>query len=205
MNPIAMVRWSLDKHYLRELSGAGVPITPTVFVEPGGTAAFPAGDFVVKPAIGAGSRDASVYGPDQHQVAREHVERLHAEGTSVLLQPFLASVATDGEWPLVFFLGRYSHAASKRVALPRAGTVDDLFAPETNAPHIADAAQIAVAQAAIDVVTARHGAPAYARVDLVNGDDGRPCVLEVELIEPSLFLPYAEPAALQRMVNALAG
>ena len=202
MNPIALVRWNLDKHYLGELAGAGVPITPTVFVEPGETAVFPASDFVVKPAIGAGSRDASAYGPDQHALAIEHLTRLHAQGTSVLVQPFLASVATNGEWPLVFFRGRYSHAASKRVALPWAGTVDDLFAAEVNVPHLASDEQVRVAQSAIDVVAARVGTPAYARVDLVNDDDQHPCVLEVELIEPSLFLPYAESAAVERMVDA---
>ena len=160
---------------------------------------------MVKPAIGAGSKDASAYGPTSTQPPPEHIERLHAQGKSVLVQPFLASVATDGEWPLIFFRGKYSHAASKRVALPRAGSVDDLFAAETNAAHIASDAQIKTAQAAVDVVSARLGTPAYARVDLVNDDDGRPCVLELELIEPSLFLPYAEPAAVERMVNALAG
>ena len=205
LNPIPMVRWSLDKHYLGDLAAAGVPITPTAFVEPGDDVAFPAGDFVVKPAIGAGSKDASVYGPDQHPAAAEHVERLGAQGTSVLVQPFLASVAIAGEWPLIFFRGEYSHAASKRVALPRAGTVDDLFAAETNAPHIASTEQVATAQAAVNVVSARVGTPAYARVDLVNDDEGHPCVLEVELIEPSLFLPYAEPAAVDRMVMALTG
>ena len=205
LNPIPLVRWSLDKHYLGELAAAGVPITPTEFVEPGASANFPPGEFVIKPAIGAGSKDASAYGPEQHPLAQAHIERLHKQGKSVLVQPFLASVATEGEWPLIFFGGTYSHAASKRVALPRAGTVDDLFAAEINAAHVACDAQIETAQAAMDVVSGRLGTPAYARVDLVNNDDGQPCVLEVELIEPSLFLPYAEPAAVDRMVLALAG
>ena len=201
VNPIALVRWSLDKHYLGELAAAGVPITPTVFVEPGESAVFPAGEFVIKPAIGAGSKDASAYGPDQHRAAHEHLNRLHTQRKSVLVQPLLASVATDGEWPLIFFHGTYSHAASKRVTLPRAGSVDDLFAAEVNAAHQASDAQIETAQAAVDVVSARLGTPAYARVDLVNDDDANPCVLEVELIEPSLFLPYAEPVAIERMVR----
>lgn len=203
LNPPATVRWNLDKHYLGELADAGVPITPTVFVEPGDSVEFPVGDFVVKPAIGAGSRDASSYGPDQRDAARSHVDRLLGLGQSVLVQPFLASVATDGEWPLVFFHGVFSHAASKRVTLPRAGTVEDLFAAETNATHTATDEQVAVAQAAMDVVAGRVGVPAYARVDLVNDDDGRPCVLEVELIEPSLFLPYAGPEAADRFAGAL--
>ena len=202
-NPVPMLRWSLDKHYLADLDRAGVPITPTTFVEPGDRPVFPAGEFVVKPAVGAGSRDAASYGPDDHDVAHAHVRRLHDAAASVLVQPLLKSVAVEGEWPMVFFAGRYSHAAGKRVALPRAGLVEDLFAEETNVPHVADAEQIAVARRAIDVVIGRFGIPLYARIDLVRGDDGKPCVLEVELVEPSLFLPQAPPEAVTRLVTAL--
>lgn len=203
VNPPAIVRWNLDKHYLTALADEGVPITPTVFVEPGSAAEFPDGEYVVKPAVGAGSRGAASYGPGQNAVATEHVERLHAAGTSVLVQPLLASVAAEGEWPLMFFDGVYSHAASKRVALPRAGLVEGLFAEERTATHTADDAQLAVAGAAIAAVTARVGAPAYARVDLVRDDDNQYCVLEVELIEPSLFLPDADPGAAGRLAAAL--
>jgi hypothetical protein len=202
-NPAPMVRWSLDKHYLAELDRAGVPITPTAFVEPGDEPVFPVGRFVVKPAIGAGSRDAAWYDPSDRPVALAHVRRLHEAGASVLVQPMLKSVAEDGEWPLVFFAGRYSHAASKRVALPRAGLVEDLFAEETNVPCQAEPEQIAVAQRAVDLVTERFGVPLYARVDLVRDDDGKACVLEVELVEPSLFLPQAPPEAAARLAAAL--
>ena len=34
-NPADVVEWNTDKHYLRELAAAGVPVTPTTFVEPG--------------------------------------------------------------------------------------------------------------------------------------------------------------------------
>ena len=201
-NSLDVVEWNLDKHYLAELDRAGVPITPTTFLEPGDELE-PAGDYVLKPAIGAGSRDAASYGPDQADLARAHVRRLHDRGTSVLVQPLLASVAVDGEWPLVFLDGRYSHAASKRVTLPRAGVVDDLFAAETSAWHAADDEQLAVAGTAVDVVTRRFGAPTYARVDLVRDDAGRACVLELELVEPSLFLPQAGSDAVERVVAAL--
>ncbi len=203
VNPPATVRWSLDKQYLAELAEAGVPVTPTSFVQPGSAATFPAADFVVKPAVGAGSRDAAWYGADQHEAAVAHVARLHASGQVVLVQPLLKSVATEGEWPLIFFEGQFSHAASKQVVLPRAGAVDDLFAAETNAEHVATAAQLEVAQAAVDLVSDRLGTPTYARVDLVRDDAGLFCVLELELIEPSLFLTNADSAAVERFVAAL--
>jgi glutathione synthase/RimK-type ligase-like ATP-grasp enzyme len=203
VNPAATVRWNLDKQYLAELAGAGVPVIPTEFVAPGSAATFPAGEFVVKPAVGAGSRDAASYDAEQHALAGEHVARLHASGLVAMVQPFVESVATDGEWPLLFFDGRFSHAAAKRVALPRAGVIDGLFATETNAEHVATPAQVEVARAALDVVSARLGTPAYARVDLVRDATGGFCVLEVELIEPSLFLPYAGTAAAEELATTL--
>jgi len=205
LNGPEAVRWSIDKRYLAELEAAGVPVTTTAFVGAGDPVELPAGDFVVKPAVGAGSRDAASYGPDQHDLALAHVDRLRAQGQVVLVQPYVRSVATEGEWPLVFLAGRFSHAASKRVALPRAGVVETLFAAETNAPHEASAEQVAVAEAAVAHVVARLGTPAYARVDLVRDDDGGFRVLEVELVEPSLFLPQADPGAADRLAAALAG
>jgi glutathione synthase/RimK-type ligase-like ATP-grasp enzyme len=203
VNPAATVRWNLDKQYLTALAEDGVPITPTVFVRPGEAAGFPDGRFVVKPAVGAGSRDAAWYRPDERDSATAHVARLHAAEQTVLVQPMLASVARDGEWPMVFFDGTFSHAAVKRVDLPRAGTVETLFAAETNTQHVATADQIAVASAAVDAVSRRLGTPSYARVDLVRDDDGRYCVLEVELIEPSLFLSFGDAAAADRLAEVL--
>jgi hypothetical protein len=231
-NPLPMVRWNLDKNYLSELADAGVPVIPTTFVAPGQPVSLPAGALVVKPAVGAGSRGVRTFGPADQASALAYIARLHDEapngdrarndaedrivqdgwmadgtqnsrGGAVLVQPLLASVAEQGEWPLIFFGGRYSHAANKRVTLAQTGAVDELFAAETNTAYVAEAEQIAVAQAAIDVVTERFGAPLYARVDLVRDDQGRSCVLEVELIEPSLFLPQAEPQALDRLVRVL--
>jgi hypothetical protein len=157
-NPLPMVRWNLDKHYLAELDHAGVPVVPTAFVEPGCRPRLPARPFVVKPVVGAGSRDAASYDPGLHDLAFAHVDRL-------LIQPLVASVASDGEWPLVFLGGRYSHAASKRVALPSAGSVDALFAEEDNASHVADTAQVGVAQAAVHVAVRRFGVPTYAQAE----------------------------------------
>jgi glutathione synthase/RimK-type ligase-like ATP-grasp enzyme len=203
LNPAPVVRWNIDKHYLGDLEAAGVPCIPTTFVEPGSVADLPDREFVVKPAIGAGSRDVGGYRPDERVDAAAHVARLHERGESVLVQPRIATVAEHGEWGLVFFAGRYSHAANKRVELAPAGAVDELYVAETLTAHTADPTQIAAGQAAVDAVAARFGVPAYARVDLVRAEDGGHLVLEVELIEPSLFLPQADPSAPARLAAAL--
>ena len=35
LNPVEVVQWSTDKHYLKDLRDAGVPIAPSEFVEAG--------------------------------------------------------------------------------------------------------------------------------------------------------------------------
>jgi hypothetical protein len=82
------------------------------------------------------------------------------------------------------------------------GLEDELFAEEGNCAYQAGSEQIAVARAAVAVVERRFGTPVYARVDLVRDDSGAYQVLELELVEPSLFLPQAEPEAAERMVAA---
>lgn len=202
-NPAAMMRWSLDKHYLADLAAADIPIVATAYCEPGEDPAFPIDNVVVKPAVGAGSRDAAWYPPTQHDLGRRHVADLHARGRSVLIQPLLPSVAAEGEWPLVFFGGRFSHAANKRVRLPHAALLEDFFAPQVIAGCDPDGDQIAVGQAVVDYVVARFGVPTYAQVDLVRDEAGRACVLEVELVEPSLFLSQADGGAPHRLADAI--
>ena len=213
LNPPPVVRWNTDKHYLSHLHRAGVPVVPTRFVEPGQWApreldAFLAGDstachvgaaggfdeFVVKPAIGAGSRDAARYGRGDAGRALEHVERLLQAGRSVLLQPYLDRVDEQGETAVLYFGGEFSHAARKGPLLRAgAGLVEGLFAPEDIRPREAEAAERAVATAAYAAIP--FDPPVYARIDLIRDATGAPVVLELELTEPSLFLDHRAGAA----------
>jgi len=207
-NPLATVRWSLDKHYLAELADVGVPTVPTTFLEPTPThapfhPALPLEAFVVKPAVGAGSRDAAAYERGASAAASAHVARLHARGATVLVQPRLRSVATDGESALVYFDGHYSHAINKHVGLSESGVVDGLSVGESVRPCEPGDDEREVAARVLDLVTARFGTPTYARIDIVRDDAGLPCVLEAELAEPSLFLGEGGPAAVARFVDAV--
>jgi hypothetical protein len=220
-NPLATVRWSLDKHYLAELADAGIPTVPTTFLEPEGPAAEPerpaAGTavhapvpptrpreaFVVKPAVGAGSRDAAAYEPGAAAAASAHIARLHARGATVLVQPRLRSVAADGESALVYFDGRYSHAVNKHVGLSESGVVDGLSVGQEARRCEPGADEREVGAQVLDLVTLRFGTPTYARIDIVRDDAGAPRVLEVELAEPSLFLHEGGAAAVARFVDAV--
>jgi O-ureido-D-serine cyclo-ligase len=219
-NPPAVVRWNTDKHYLVQLAHAGVPVVPTLFVEPradpaaeldrfltGKPGAFSVGScgafdqFVVKPSIGAGSRDTARYTRADRDTALAHLARLLAAGRSAMLQPYLDRVDEYGETAVIYLGGQFSHAARKGPLL-RLGDdlVSGLFAPEHITPREPDAAERSVAAAAFATIAEAN--PLYARIDLIRDDRGAPVVLELELTEPSLFFVHA-PDAAGRFADAL--
>ncbi|MFI9566034.1 RimK family alpha-L-glutamate ligase [Streptomyces rishiriensis] len=202
-NPAAVVRWNTDKRYLGELAAAGVPTVPTRYVAPGEPAELPDGaEYVIKPASGAGARYAARYTPDAHETAVRHLARLHAEGLTAMVQPYVRAIDTGGERALQFFGGRLLHASRKRAVL----APDTAFDAEKVAhpglePWTPTPAELAVAERALAAVP---DAPEllYARVDLVDGDDGRPRVMELELVEPNLFL-FLHPESTPKVVTAI--
>jgi hypothetical protein len=202
-NPAALVTWNLDKRYLIELGAAGVPVIPTrVVTSPEGLVdCLSLGDheLVVKPVVSAGSVDTGRFAADDPN-AVELGRRILRNGTPVMVQPAVASVAAEGEISAVFFGGRLSHAFRKGPMLALGGDVldgygglesvsltagQDLVAKKT----LAAVNQIASAQLGVILPLL------YARVDLVRMEDNRDVVLEVELNEPSFFLSTDPHAA----------
>jgi O-ureido-D-serine cyclo-ligase len=191
VNPLDVVRWNTDKHYLAELSRAGIEVVHTDFIEPGGPIELPRHEpLVVKPAISVGAKDTVRYAAGEIAAATAHVEALLATGRSVLVQPYLERVDEVGETALVFFDGSLSHAIRKGPILEEGAPANEqLFAPEDIRPRDPTAAEIVLARRALAAVP-KSEQLTYARIDLVPDGD-RPVVLEVELTEPSLFLEYS--------------
>lgn len=210
VNPPPVIRWNTDKHYLRDLARAGAPTVPTQFVEPGERAAEALQrflrkegtvDWVVKPAVGAGSRDAARYARGEEQAAGAHIQRLLDAGRSVLLQPYLAQVDLHGETALIYFSGRFSHAIRKGPLLrPGSAPTAGLFAEERITPRVPADEELRVAERVLEALP--FAAPLYARVDLIRSAEGTPCLLEVELTEPSLFFVHA-PGAARRLADQI--
>lgn len=223
-NPFPVIRWNSDKHYLAELDAAGVPVVPTQWLEPdrhlSGRALhtrFPAGgDFVIKPAISAGSMDTGRYtaiDADSRGLAIKHAKRLLGEERTVMVQRYLTSVDTDGERAHIFMAGEYSHSVRKGALLDGPDVaVDGLYRAEKISPLEADPDEV---EAALHVVrTARRLLTEaadgvvesdkflYARVDLVLDDDGSPVLLELEMVEPSLFFAHGD-GALDRFADLI--
>lgn len=204
-NDARTIEWNTDKRYLLELEHAGVPIVPTLAAAPGVPWEAPSGveEYVVKPAVGAGSRGAKRFLASESAAARAHAERLQATGVTAITQPYLAAVEHDGETALIYFDGAYSHSIRKGPLLARGGgDVAGLFAAESITPRTPGADERAIADRIVAALAARGGAPLYARVDLIRDADGAPRLLELELTEPSLFFVHSAGAA-DRLVAAL--
>ena len=183
-NPAPLIRWNAHKRYLLELECAGIPIVPTHVVRCGdraglaGTvAAFDTDEVVVKHAV-------SLDGEGMQRMRRSAVgvaSRLVDEA-DVLVQPYVASVAQEGEISALFIDGAFAHAVRKHAASGEF-RVQERYGGTTNRIDI-EPAFLALAER---VVRAIPQATLYARVDMVRWQD-EPCLGELELIEPSFYL-----------------
>ena len=192
VNPPELLRWNSDKVYLTELAANGVPTVQTIEVEhlteaelAAAAGKFGTPELVVKPPV-----SASATGTHRIRVGDEIPAS--ERGQRMMIQPFLPSIATEGEYAVILFDGIYSHTVVKRPKIgdfrvqPHLGGSTEPCEPPTGAVDLAKAALGAAPVSAT-----------YARVDIVRGVDGKLLIMELELIEPALFLdvaPHGEDA-----------
>jgi glutathione synthase/RimK-type ligase-like ATP-grasp enzyme len=202
VNPAGVVRWNTDKRYLGELAAAGVPVVPTRYLAPGETGGLPDDhEYVIKPTSGAGARFAARYAPGERDAALRHLERMHAEGFTAMVQPYMRAVDTAGERALQYFGGRLLHASRKGAVLAPGTPYDERKVAHPGLePWTPTEAEVAVAERALGAVPVE--GLLYARVDLVDGEDGAPRVMELELVEPNLFL-FLHPRSVSGVVEAV--
>ena len=201
-NPAPLVRWNANKSYLRDLDAKGVLIVPTFWAEDGANIDLRVKlhelgwrKAVVKPRISATAYRTQLVTAEDAAAAQSLFDDLRS-GSGVMLQKFMDSISTEGEWSLIFFGGQFSHAVLKR---PRTGDfrVQNDFGGTSELadppPHL-----LASAIRAVEAVDAT----LYARVDGVV-DEGQFRLMELELIEPMLFLAD-HPQAPGRFTAAVA-
>ncbi len=185
-NPISIVEWNIDKTYLRDVEARGDDIVPSLF--PGAIEPrrwfdhFNVDALVIKPTIGGNAVDAFVLENPVPPTLLETLQKTFA-GRGFVVQPFIDSIRSEGEYSLFFMNGEYSHATVK---IPKAG---DFRVQEEHG------AEIIVVEPPEDLLTVGHRVfshveplPVYGRGDWVRGPDGRWLLMELELIEPSLYL-----------------
>ena len=203
INPYSIVRWNMDKHYLRDLANRGINVPPTIYTEQGderslGEIAQGTGwsDMILKPCISGTARHTFRLHPGNIS-SHESVFNDLIAAESMMLQEFQNQVIDRGEVAFVLFDGKYSHAMLKkakegdfRVQDDFGGTVDKYAASED---------EIKFAE---NVVSTCDPVPVYARVDAIWDNNNNLCVSELELIEPELWFRF-HPEAAELFADAL--
>lgn len=202
LNPYNIVKWNSDKHYLQKIAASGLKVIPSAIIERGelpllSSFFYPFGvdKLIVKPCVSAGARHTFTITPQNIAEQQTLVTQLLKE-EAFIVQPFIAEIATEGEWSFIFLNGRFSHSVLKkpkqgdfRVQQYHGGTADAMPAADKH-----------VRQAAAYVEQFAKGC-LYARVDGILIDDELH-LMELELIEPYLFLGK-HPHGYQRYTEAL--
>lgn len=186
INPPPILRWNSDKAYLAELDAKDIPTVRTIAVDSLDEHAlreardrFGCEHLVVKPPVSASATGTFLVDPGD-PVPAEVADR------RMLIQPFMASIASHGEYSLMLFDGDFSHAILKT---PKSG--DFRVQPHlggTEAPCAAPLGGIELAHAALAAAPAE---AVYARIDMVADEEGALRIMELELIEPALWLQHA--------------
>jgi len=198
-NPLALMRWNVDKKYLRTLAEKGVPSIPAVWAKTADVesvhkafGALQSNDIIIKPRFGANAwRQARL----KYGEALPQAENLPPE--ACFMQPFLPSVASYGEVSLLYYDGVFSHGVRK-IPGPSDYRVQSGYGGR-EIDHTPDQNERSVAQMAI---AALPELPLYARIDMVRDTHNQPVIMEVELIEPYHY-PEQGPDFARRLFDAL--
>lgn len=199
-NSPEVVRWNVEKTYLRVLAQRGAPAIPTLWLDDADRGdivealdRFGADSVVVKRQIGGGALGQQRF--SRGDLPPEGWRMGHA----TMIQPFLPAIVEEGEISLVFIGGAFTHALRKRAA---AGDyrIQALFGGREER-HVPSPAELT--QAAAVLAACPFPAPLYARIDMVRLPSGELAVMEAELIEPYLF-PEQGPELGDRMAAAVA-
>lgn len=186
-NPYALMQWNISKWYLQDLASDGVTIIPSRFYKGINTEEialhfqeFASTEIVIKPLISANSDNTFRLTPESLTAQADTLNTVFNE-LDCMVQPFLKSIISDGEYSLFYFNGQYSHAIKK---VPKQG---DFRVQEEHGGQLYTITPDMEQMIAAKKVLAKLPEEAlYARVDLVFNEQQWQ-LMEVELIEPSLY------------------
>ncbi len=187
-NPVPVLAWNSDKRYLRQLAAQGVAIPPTTWTDALSPAVLrqafadtAADALIVKPAVSGGAWKTRRV---QRDDALDAVAAEVAPGVDMLVQPYLPTIASEGETSLLFFGGVLSHVVNKR-PVPGDFRVQEEFGGHYTLLPEPPAGALALARRTLAAVDAPL---LYARIDVVPDGAGGWWLMEAELIEPDFYL-----------------
>ncbi len=194
-NSAKTVTWNLHKGYLQELELKGVLLPETIWLKKGTAANLSQliteknwEKAVVKPAISATAFNTFlVLKEEANQLQLKFAEQL--QDADMLVQKFMPEIQQEGEWSLIFFDKKFSHAVIKRPAAKDFRVQNDFGGTSL----LAIPPAFVVEQA--DKILSLVDEPLlYTRVDGVISNN-QFLLMELELIEPMLFLEEGNAAS----------
>ena len=203
INSYELVKWNIDKHYLKDLNENGINIVPTYFTKQHKKESLldisnemEWEDLVIKPAISAAAFQTFKILNDQINEKEELFQQL-IKNKDMLVQPFFETISEFGEASLMIFDGKFSHAILKkakkgdfRVQDDFGGTVHD-YSPSTEEVKFA-----------LEVIKACKTTPLYGRVDIIWDQEKNIYLSELEIIEPELWIRNY-PKSAERIAKAV--
>ena len=189
INSYELIKWNIDKHYLRDLKNNGIQVVPTYFADRGNNICLQEianlndwKHIVIKPAISASAFNTYKITNDEIEQKEQLFHEL-LQTHDMLVQPFFPTISELGEASLMVFGGKFTHAILKkakagdfRVQDDFGGTVHD-YNPTQEEIKFAEK----VFQSCISL-------PIYGRVDIVWDSNKHIYLSELEIIEPELWI-----------------
>jgi len=188
-NSLELVRWNMQKTYLRDIASRGTPIVPTLWQEEA-VDTKKLGSFfdqlhteeiIIKPIIGASAGHAFRLPRSQSNAKIAVLEKIFGR-RAYMVQPFMSNIVNEGEFSLIYFEGMHSHTILKT---PKA---NDFRVQEEHGGDIRTvSAEPELLQSSQHVIDSLPQRPLYARADFVRNEQSTFALMELELIEPSLY------------------
>lgn len=193
-NDLETIKWNSSKEYLLEIEQRGFPVISGMILEAESKPELDlirekiqSDTIVVKPLVSGGAKNTLKIKLSEWDNYSQKLEDLLQE-EDFLVQPFISEVAEVGEYSLLFFNGKFSHAVLKtpaksdfRVQHYYGGTIQ-VIEPK---PEMLESCQKLMETYAPNTL--------YGRVDGVE-INGVFHLMELELIEPYLFLALSDRA-----------
>ena len=189
INSYELIKWNIDKHYLRDLKNNDIQVVPTYFADRENNISLQEianlndwKHIVIKPAISASAFNTYKITNDEIEQKEQLFHEL-LQTHDMLVQPFFPTISELGEASLMVFGGKFTHAILKkakagdfRVQDDFGGTVHD-YNPTQE--------EIKFAEKVFQSCTSL---PIYGRVDIVWDSNKHIYLSELEIIEPELWI-----------------
>ena len=196
INSYDLIKWNIDKYYLRELSNKEINIPPTLFLTKSQNTSLTQlfnqtqwDEVVLKPTISGAARETYRINKSNHTKYEKIFQKLISK-ENMIFQEFQKNILKLGEISLIIIGGEFTHAVKKkakkgdfRVQDDHGGTVEE-YEPNS--------LEISFAENCIKKCPSE---PLYARVDIIYDNNNSISLCELELIEPELWLRNSEISA----------